>query len=339
MDCDNPSPSSPLTLAGQRYHHLSHQHQQHRSRFFCTSKSTKGIIHLSTILVLFFLSNENMMLRKATSFSLGTNFVVRRSSSSFVHSSSLSSSPLRLSKFTISPSSSMKNHCIKNKKQRGHSNYYRSLNTSTLICSNEKERRPKTMLMMEADDDDTGEIPPSSSTATAEKKTWNIPELKKEASRLTLRCHKKIGKASTRLAKANEQVEEIRTNPDATLEELESCPNITVFEKELEDLRCRLEGLNLLEEKLQKVKGSKGKEVVLPDDVLDLVMELEVNDAPPQRQQRPKKKKKGPRSVAPRLPYFRYYTKCNTEIRVSISISMLLKFYSRETALQIENYY
>ena len=152
-------------------------------------------------------------------------------------------------------------------------------------------------------------------TDTESKTTYNLPELKKEASRLTLRCHKKIGKASTRLAKANDEVEEIRTNPDATLEQLESCPNIKVLEDELDALRIRLKSLNVLEEKLQKVKS--GKAVELPEDVLSLVLELDVKDEAPKRQERPPKKKKGPRTVAPRLPYFRYYTENNTEIRVS----------------------
>mmetsp|Transcript_30349 Transcript_30349/g.34918 ORF Transcript_30349/g.34918 Transcript_30349/m.34918 type:complete len:374 (+) Transcript_30349:237-1358(+) len=176
----------------------------------------------------------------------------------------------------------------------------------------------KTVLMMEADDDDDGEQSSSSSpntTTLEQKEMWNIPELRKEASRLTLRCHKKIGKASTRLQRANEQVEEIRTCPNATLEQLEACPNVKLIEDEWNDLRSRLKGLNLLEEKLQSIKG--GKNTQLPDDVLELVLSLEVNDQPPQRQVRPKKtKKKGPRSVAPRLPYFRYYSENNTEIRV-----------------------
>lgn len=255
------------------------------------------------------------MVLKASSFNIGRNIV--RRSSSFVSSSTskLSLNPSSSSSISVGVYPSIRSFSSQfTSKELLSNNIYKNAFLSTAAHNN--DGRTKTILMMEADDDDMGEIPlGSAGTATVEKTTWNIPELKKEASRLTLRSHKKIGKASTRLQKANEQVEEIRTNPDATLEELEACPNVGIFEKELDDLRCRLKGLNLLEEKLQKVKS--GKAVTLPDDILHLVLELEVNDAPPQRQQRPKKKKKkGPRTVSPRLPYFRYYTKCNTEIRV-----------------------
>merc|ERR1719223_461438 len=97
---------------------------------------------------------------------------------------------------------------------------------------------------------------------------WNIPGLKKEAARLTLRCHKKIGKASERLNKAMVEVEEIRTDPNATLEQLEACPNINALENDLNELRKRLSKLNSLEEKLQYVKG-KGS-AVLPSDIATL---------------------------------------------------------------------
>jgi hypothetical protein len=78
--------------------------------------------------------------------------------------------------------------------------------------------------------------------------TWNVPELKKETSRLTLRCHKKIGKASQRLVNANEIVEELRTDPNATLEQLEACPDVKSLENDLDDLKQRLRKLMDLEE-------------------------------------------------------------------------------------------
>ncbi|GFH50930.1 hypothetical protein CTEN210_07406 [Chaetoceros tenuissimus] len=144
--------------------------------------------------------------------------------------------------------------------------------------------------------------------------SWNIPELKKEAARLTLRCHKKIGKASTKLNQANQIVEELMSNPDATDDELEACPDVKSLETNYQELKDRLSKLNLLEEKLQKVKS--GKSVVLPEEIASLALELEVTDAPPQRQPRGAKKKKGPRKEAPRKPYFTYTSKNNIEIRV-----------------------
>jgi len=152
--------------------------------------------------------------------------------------------------------------------------------------------------------------------------TWNVPELKKEAGRLTLRTHKKIGKASTRLNAANEIAEELRTDPDVTVEQLEKCPDIKTLENDLNELRDNLAKLAKLEEKLQSVKS--GKSVVLAEDVASIVLELGVNDAPPQKQPRGPKKAKGPRIEAPRMPYFTYTSKGNIEIRVSDQIYFTL---------------
>ncbi len=207
--------------------------------------------------------------------------------------------------------------------QRPFSSHFNGMNNNNNKQTTTTTTTTTGIFMTTKEDDNDTTI--KTTTTTIEpppiKTNYNIPELKKEASRLTLRCHKKIGKASTRLSKANEQVQEIRTNPNATLEQLESCPNVKVLENDLNDLRKRLKSLNELEEKLNGVKS--GKSVELPQDVLDLVLELEVRDEAPQRNPRPvKKKKKGPKIEAPRLPYFRYYTENNTEIRVSWSSMM-----------------
>lgn len=146
-------------------------------------------------------------------------------------------------------------------------------------------------------------------------RTWNIPELKREASRLTLRCHKKISKASARLAEANGIVEELRTDPNATLEQLEACPDIKSLESDLDELKLRLAKLIDLEERLKSVKS--GKDIVLPTDVASLALDLGVNDTSPKPQERGTKKIKGPKIVEPRKPYFSYYTENNIEIRVS----------------------
>jgi len=176
------------------------------------------------------------------------------------------------------------------------------------------------MLMMSHDNDDddvSDEGIHQDEEETSLLREWNIPELKKEVARLVSRCFKKIGKAATRLDKANVQVEEIRTNPDATLDDLEACPNTGIFELELENLKDRLKKLNLLTDELQKLKLGKKKNILLPGDLVGIILELEVNDEPPKRDVQVKKKKgKGPRQVAARLPYFQYYTENNTEIRV-----------------------
>jgi hypothetical protein len=116
-------------------------------------------------------------------------------------------------------------------------------------------------------------------------------------------------------------VEELRTDPNATLEQLEACPDVKSLENDLDDLKQRLRKLMDLEEKLKSVKS--GNSVILPVDIALMVLELGVNDSPPKRQERGTKKTKGPKTVEPRKPYFSYYSENNTEIRVSRKVCAL----------------
>jgi hypothetical protein len=144
--------------------------------------------------------------------------------------------------------------------------------------------------------------------------TWNLGGLKKEVSRLTVRCHKKIGKANQRLQKANDEVGRLTSDPNVSTEELEACPNIEGLEADLEELRERLTKLNQLEVSMQDIKGKKA---LLPEHVAELALELQVDDEPPTRKAKPTKKEKGPKNMeAFRLPYRRFYTNNKTEIRV-----------------------
>lgn len=146
--------------------------------------------------------------------------------------------------------------------------------------------------------------------------SWNLGGLKREVSRLTVRCHKKISKANQRLQKANAEIDRLTSDPTVTLEELDACPNIEGLEADLEELRQRLSKLNQLEVLMQDIKGKK---VVLPDHVAELALELQVDDEPPTRNAKPAKKEKGPRTMKSfRLPYRRFYTNNKTEIRVSL---------------------
>lgn len=169
--------------------------------------------------------------------------------------------------------------------------------------------RRMSQVFMAVDDDDASEEDKTLDSA------WDISGLKKEAARQTLRCIKKVGKASTRLTNAEAQVEELLSDPEATPEELEKCPNVEAMKVEVDALRSRLTGLNTLEETLQSIKKKK---TVLPEEAASLALELGLDDAPPQRAPRGPKKKKGPRAseVAPRMPYRKYYAKDQTEIRV-----------------------
>jgi hypothetical protein len=146
-------------------------------------------------------------------------------------------------------------------------------------------------------------------------RTWDLGGLRKEVSRLTVRCHKKTGKANERLRKAQEEVDRLTSDDNVSMEELEKCPNLDELEAQVEELRTRLTQLNQLEVLLADVKGKKA---VLPENIAKLAISLEANDEPPQRQPRGPKKQKGPRVMnAFRLPYRRFYTVNKTEIRVS----------------------
>jgi hypothetical protein len=145
---------------------------------------------------------------------------------------------------------------------------------------------------------------------------WNLNGLKKEVSRLTVRCHKKVGKAHQRLQTATKEVERLTSSgpDDVTLEELEQCPNLEGLEADVQELQNRLTQLNQLEVLLQDFKGKK---ILLPEHIAALALELQVQDEPPQQAERPAKKEKGPRNMNSfRLPYRRYYTANKTEIRV-----------------------
>ena len=172
-----------------------------------------------------------------------------------------------------------------------------------------KKRSFSTRLFESIDDDRTTEAPPG-------ERKWNVGSLQKEVSRLTVRCHKKIGKARERLDKANQEVERLTSDPNVSLEELEQCPNIENLMADVKELQTRLHNLNKLEVRLVEI-GLKGKSVVLPEDVSMLAVKLEVSDEPPPLAEKVSKKEKGPRLMESfRLPYRRYYTENNTEIRV-----------------------
>ena len=156
---------------------------------------------------------------------------------------------------------------------------------------------------------------------------WDLVGLRKEVSRLTVRCHKKTGKANERLRRAQEEVDRLTSDESVTIEELEKCPNLDEIEAQVEALRSRLQQLNELDVMLTTVKGKKS---VLPEHIVMLTSSLEVDDKPPQRQPRGPKKQKGPKNMtAFRLPYRRFYTINKTEIRVSVIWWKLVLFNLR----------
>jgi hypothetical protein len=162
-------------------------------------------------------------------------------------------------------------------------------------------------LFMTTVDEDVAET-----TKTLES-TWNVSGLKKEVQRVLLRTHKKVGKAVQRVQKAQEEVDRL-TSSDASLQELEACPDLDMLQVELSDLQKRLDQLNQLESLL---KAEKGGTRVLSPETAGLALDLGVDDSPPVVEPRGPKKPKGPRErESSRLPYRRYFSFGNVEIRV-----------------------
>ena len=205
---------------------------------------------------------------------------------------------------------------------------------------------PASQLFMSSDDDGSTSDE-DNSTQEPPKESYNIAALKKETSRLIGRTIKKVGKVSARVRYAEEELEKLKAEIDASsseevddelLNKLENAPNIEDHRKEMADLQSRLRKLNWLEEHLAK-SPLKGKKIMKLEDlqkteigsqVVEFVTELEINDDENQKQKRieademrkrAKKQKAentngGGNATGPRLPYRRYYTENNIEIKV-----------------------
>uniref|UniRef100_A0A7S1BVA7 NFACT RNA-binding domain-containing protein n=1 Tax=Corethron hystrix TaxID=216773 RepID=A0A7S1BVA7_9STRA len=172
-----------------------------------------------------------------------------------------------------------------------------------------RSRHAKTTFFASAESDDATNAAP---------KSLSVPGLKKETSRLLLRCQKKLIKANERRAKALhrwESSEEYLTCPDPS--SLPLPEPVASVDETLAPLQRRLSSLFDLESALAALPG---KSPALPSDVLALIEALEVTDAPPVRPPPGPKKPKGPRaSASVRLPYRRFYAESGVEIRVGKS--------------------
>jgi predicted ribosome quality control (RQC) complex YloA/Tae2 family protein len=197
----------------------------------------------------------------------------------------------------------------------------------------------------------------SSDDDTSAEHLFNMPNIKKETARLTLRTHKKIGKVSTRIRAAEDQLQKIRLAidentsmdmDDELMKQLESAPStfdMEAYQEELEELQCMLQKLNWLEEQLNTPPLSKKKSLLTADEIttllpkdnvgqqiMDYIEELDANKNKEQEKQqrieqdirnkRAKKEKSlnmkenNQQNEGGRLPYRRYYTESNVEIRV-----------------------
>mmetsp|Transcript_8 Transcript_8/g.20 ORF Transcript_8/g.20 Transcript_8/m.20 type:complete len:407 (-) Transcript_8:716-1936(-) len=204
---------------------------------------------------------------------------------------------------------------------------------------------PVSRLFMSSDDD--GSTSDEDNSTKELKESYNIVALKKETTRLISRTIKKVGKVSARVRYAEEELDKLKAEIDAStseevddelLNKLENSPNIGDHRKEMAELQSRLRKLNWLDEHLAK-SPLKGKQIMTLEDlqkteiglqVVEYVTELEINDDENQKQKRIEademrkraKKQKventnaGGNATGPRLPYRRYYTENKTEIKV-----------------------
>lgn len=185
----------------------------------------------------------------------------------------------------------------------------------------------------------------SDSSTESEIQTINIPQIKKEITRLSLRTIKKIGKVSVRIQAAEDQLAKVRAImeksqdvDDELMKQLEQAPSDAIMsghKKELADLQLRLEQLNWLEEQFSnpplKKKGSLTSDELLKltdagEQIMQYIEEIIANEAVKNKRveedlnnKRSKKEKsqQQKQQEGGRLPYRRYYTESNIEIKVS----------------------
>ena len=217
-----------------------------------------------------------------------------------------------------------------------------------------------TQLFMSSSDDENVEEEEEEDITIQDRTSFNIPILKKETQRMTLRTHKKIGKVSTRIRDVEQQYDTLRLAIDNAkggdddeeeklLQQLEQAPDINIHKAELHELQSRLQKLNYLEEQYTKLPLlKKSKELSISNvsnldkdheihTVIKYIIELDISDDESQKQKKIEQDAKNRRAKAmkkkemdgsndnnqqggPRLPYRRYYSEKKTEIRVSIYI-------------------
>jgi NFACT protein RNA binding domain len=144
------------------------------------------------------------------------------------------------------------------------------------------------------------------------KEQWNIKGLRVEVSRAYLRAFKKVGKASENLEKALKVLNDLSApESQATLEQLEKCPDVDGLRAELNTLKTRLADVSKLEDDLKILKNAQDP---LFGDIVERAIALHISDEPPPKVERPKKVKAPP--TGPRLPYFVYTSAEGISIRV-----------------------
>ena len=115
------------------------------------------------------------------------------------------------------------------------------------------------------------------------------------------------------MRQARDAAAALESKADATLEELEKCPDVGTIEAELEQLRARYRDVADLNDALSVIKSAADAGAAA---AVASAKALEIGDAPPPRPPRGPKKPKGKPPSGPRMPYFTYISKDDVEIRV-----------------------
>lgn len=231
-------------------------------------------------------------------------------------------------------------------------------------CRNNKyaHRRRSTSLFMS---DNTNKDVETTSTSS----TVDIPQMKKEITRLSLRTVKKIGKVSVRIQAAEDQLAKVRAAmesqevDEALLEQLEQSPSeatLTEHRNDMTALQTRLKQLNWLEEQFNnpplKKKGSLTSEELLQltdsgEQILEYIAELQINDTLDAKNKRAEEDARNKMSKkqsqmqrqqqkeveGSRLPYRRYYTENNIEIKVRLFLCSLFIYNKSRYTLTSRN--
>ena len=143
---------------------------------------------------------------------------------------------------------------------------------------------------------------------------WSLAGLLEELQRQEKKAMKKVSQATTRLREAKEIVDRLLLEEnDATMEELEKCPDVDALDRDLGEKRARLESVRALSEMTSRASSGGKKKTAITDEekwkeCVELAIELDISDSPPPRPPRgPKKVKNANKNaVRPRRPYFAY---------------------------------
>ena len=139
---------------------------------------------------------------------------------------------------------------------------------------------------------------------------WDIAGLKAEARRAADRATKKVAKATTKLRQARDAAAALESKEDATLEELEKCPDVGTIEMELDQLRARYRDVADLNDALAGIKSARR-----PGGGGGGAKALEIGDAPRRGRRAAPRSRKASRPPARACPTSRISRRTTSDPR------------------------